>query len=435
MITQRLKQIALKITQEEFDLHDLVNDLQLMVSPIAERKDLSLLFVPNIASPAFFKGDPGHIRQVLINILGNAIKFTQQGKVIFTYNQVEEGVVFEIEDTGPGIPETEQNHLFSEFYQSTHTKNLSSSGTGLGLTICKRLIDEMKGSIEVHSELNQGSLFKIFIPLEGVHKVQLDEAIENTTISQMQDLNILLVEDNLVNQDITVSFLENANYLVEVITCGEDAVTAVSEKQYDLILMDVSLPGIDGLEAVRQIRQIEEKHIPVIAISAHVFQEEIDSYIECGMDGFLAKPFSPAQLYKAISAILAGNDIHMDHRKIETSLIFDENVLNDDLPVLGQERILKLIHLFIAKIETDLDEVTRCFKDGDNQTLSSLAHSMKSAAGSLGLSLLFETAKNLEMAAKKANKDECHDILDKLSGAISQSVEALQAYENSLDKN
>jgi len=423
---------CIEIDNVAFDLFDLVNDLQLILAPIAERKDIALLFIPNLPSGACYRGDPGHIRQVLINVLGNAVKFTEAGKVIFTFNENEQGVVFEIEDTGPGIPAEEQEHLFDDFFQSSQTKHLSTGGTGLGLTICRRLIDEMGGEIMVRSELGEGSLFSIFVPLKRLEGAQSEECQKNrqSSVLVVQPLKILLVEDNAVNQEITLSFLQNEGHHVDAVFTGGDAISKVSLYCYDLILMDVSLPDIDGLEATRRIRLDKNgQTVPIIAISAHVFKEEVEQYLQSGMNGFLAKPFSPRQLSKAIDIALKGDEVTIESRIMLDQGVMDVSVLQEDLPILGADRVKKLIDAFLKKVDADLKEMQAT---DDLSDLASRAHSLKSAAGSLGLTRLFQLSKAMEMSAKSGDLEQAMFHLSSLPTEVSKSKEALQSFQSDI---
>ncbi|MBT4888435.1 MAG: TMAO reductase system sensor histidine kinase/response regulator TorS [Rhodospirillales bacterium] len=442
----------LNVTSTDFDLRNLIDDLRLLMAPIAENKDIALIVVADIEDPAVYRGDPGHLRQVLINVVGNAIKFTDQGQVILqvTTQKVDVNgmaqVQFDIEDTGVGISEERQAHLFDAFYQSDDPASRRPGGTGLGLTICKRLLEAMGGHISLKSSPEMGSLFSISLPLEhGVLASEEGNKQKTLEVSEIPAaLHILLVEDNEIIREITHVFLERAgHHVTEAATAGQ-GVEAARSTDFDLILMDVSLPDFDGLTATQKIRNMDNtkrRDVTIIAISAHVFREEIESYLAAGMDGFLGKPFTPEQLNAALNAAKNGQafETHAHERNLLSqdggkSSFFNSTVLEDDLPILGAERVIRLINLFLSKIDQDMEMIQQAAKHEDLSEVAQLAHAMKSAAGSLGAQALYELALGLEMAAKTNQKAESMKIIEDLKALINETCTGLTSYRDELDQ-
>jgi len=433
----------LDVVSADFDLTALIDDLRLLMAPIAERKEIAMIVVSDLAKPAIYRGDSGHIRQVLINIVGNAIKFTDRGQVVLHASETDNGVRFEIEDTGIGIPESRQAHLFDAFYQSNDPAGRRAGGTGLGLTICRRLITAMKGDIAVESRPGEGSLFTILLPLEKGRAAAAESGRTELlrSASRREALDVLLVEDNAVNRDISRAFLErDGHHVVEAETAG-DAVEAATRSDFDVVLMDVSLPDFDGLTATQMIREQPDASragVPIIAISAHVFQEEIDTYLAAGMDGFLGKPFSPEQLRTALGSLQqSGSTISSGRLEVgkDSPSIFEAAVLDEDLPILGAQRTRDLINMFLGKIDGDLAGLNRAVEAGECETAATLAHALKSAAGSLGALALHGRARDLEIAAKSGSQRTCHEILDDFGPMIAETRRALVAYRDALDQD
>jgi PAS domain S-box-containing protein len=262
------------------------------------------------AVPAFVVGDPIRIRQILLNLIGNAIKFTEQGSVsvIVTADVMggEANLVFEVHDTGIGIPPEKLADIFEPFSQGDDSMARRFGGTGLGLTISARLATMMGGQISVESEPGRGSRFRLAmqLPVAGAP----DAPVASETRDARRPLRILVAEDNPVNQLIVVKLLEKLGHDVRTVATGADAVTSALADRFDVCLMDVQMPAMSGIEATERIREHERRHgghLPILALTAHAMARDREECLASGMDGYVAKPVQPEELFAAIAACVA----------------------------------------------------------------------------------------------------------------------------------
>ena len=414
----------LEIRHLDFDLHQMVQDsYQLMGS---RAKEKNLLFSYHIESDVsqFWKGDVTRISQVLNNLVGNAIKFTQQGEIdIYVSLNPEDQtqVLFEITDTGIGIAENEQITLFDAFTQAEGGLN-QTGGTGLGLAISKRIIEAMEGTLAFESEKGQGSRFWFSLPLEE------GDEVETSTISTPCEVKakVLLVEDNDVNRVVAEGFLQSMGHQVVMAENGFQAQKILEKQDFDIVLVDINLPDCNGVDLMKRLKRIEEsKHqvlspTPMIAVSAHVFEEEVETYLASGFDGYLPKPLAKDALGAMIQEQLegkswlltqkddfshpintvlteAGASKHHTAKEMETVLITPE-VVQSDMKVLGREKVLHIIGLFRKSSLDVAHQLEIAAETRDTNQVKSLAHKLKGSSGSLGLTMLMSTLQSIEAA-------------------------------------
>ncbi len=300
-----------------FDLRDTVVEAANFIAPQTQTKGLK--FSHSILSDlsARYRGDPVRLRQVLINLMGNAVKFTDQGSIALSVERreafaQEELIRFSISDTGIGIAPEVQGRIFSAFAQADGSTTRKYGGTGLGLAICKELVRMMGGDIWVESSPGKGSVFSFTIRL----RVSTDVGPESPapppspcTAAGKFAGRILLAEDNPVNQAVAVAMLETLDCHVDVVNNGKEAVEAIKRAHYDLVLMDCQMPVMDGFAATAAIRSLEgpARHIPIVALTAHAIEGDRERCLAAGMDDYLAKPYELAQLRIVLQRRL---DIH-----------------------------------------------------------------------------------------------------------------------------
>jgi CheY-like chemotaxis protein len=271
-------------------------------------------------------GDSLRIKQVLFNLIGNALKFTSRGSVSFHVKPCPTGVHFEVRDTGIGIPKEALPRLFTSFAQVDTSTSRQYGGTGLGLVISKRLVEGMNGRIGVKSELGVGSSFWFELPLLTANEVRFTETPSDSenlpTPTEHQEVKaslpersftFLLVEDNPVNQMLANALLTRMGGIGDLAVNGQEAVEAAQNKIYDIIFMDIQMPVMNGLVATQSIRNNPglNRHTPVIALTANAMQPEKEKFLQAGMNALLTKPFTKAGLQDIITAYLDGSEAYV----------------------------------------------------------------------------------------------------------------------------
>ncbi|CAH6887336.1 Sensor protein torS [Vibrio chagasii] len=468
----------LEIRIASFDLHQMVQDTyQLMEGRAAEKK---LGFSYHIESDVqrYWRGDVTRISQILNNLVGNAIKFTDKGDVdIFISLDLEDEnrVMFEVSDTGVGIHESEQKCLFDAFSQTNSGRN-TTGGTGLGLAISKRIMLAMNGDIGVHSEEGEGSQFWFSLPLQAGEKIETKAAVVETCIRA----KVLLIEDNPVNCIVAEGFLNNLGHEVVIATTGQEARQIYSGQVFDIALVDINLPDCDGVELIQQLKEIEvqasaldclpesttQYALPMVAVSAHVFNEEVESYLASGFDGFLPKPLEKEALARLIVTQLDGKTLLLPQpdpndstcqrnqdgfceKRIESDLIveskvkqpdqeespvttsdskliIDSKVIEGDLSILGLDKMKQIVGLFEQSSLETLKEMADANDAENAREVKSLAHKLKGSAGSLGLLALFELCKNIEISSEPLTQYK--NSSEELTELVKDSLAALQQH-------
>ncbi|WP_299018696.1 PAS domain-containing hybrid sensor histidine kinase/response regulator [uncultured Photobacterium sp.] len=292
-----------RIESGNFELYNgnmrLEDSINLVVNQLKEQaKKKGIALTSNIAPdvPKTMFGDKNRIAQVMFNLIGNALKFTNRGYVSVDVTKEDNHVVIAVKDTGIGIAAEAQKNLFNPFIQADGSITRRYGGTGLGLAISQHLINKMNGKITLQSQSNKGSCFTVYIPISNPSvEIVPTKIVQETKLAK--PLNILLAEDSNTNQLVAKLMLEKRGHQVAIANNGEEAIAILTQdkQQFDIVLMDISMPVLDGLEATRQLRK-KNHDIPIIALTANAMQSDQDEYKKAGMDGFLAKPIQTAEL-------------------------------------------------------------------------------------------------------------------------------------------
>ena len=290
-----------------FSVREIVGGVRQLMNFKAAEKSIALDLELDTQIAEQYLGDPLRIRQVLLNLLGNAIKFTDQGGVRVSLKQLTLGIRVEVQDTGTGISSQGLQNLFSNFAQADASTTRKFGGTGLGLAISKGLVEGMGGRIGVESKVGYGSTFWFELPLKQ-DKTLFDlpsRGAEETVVSSLCPMRVLLAEDNKINQKVALAVLAKLNAMVDVANNGIEAVELAREKQFDAVLMDIQMPEMDGFQATVAIRNTENlnKATPIIALTANAMESDRQQCLEIGMNGFLSKPFSRSQLADALRSV------------------------------------------------------------------------------------------------------------------------------------
>jgi CheY-like chemotaxis protein len=312
----RVESGKITLEQIEFHLPNVVKSVTKGLAVIALKKNLKLEAVIDKDVPELIKGDPVRLRQILINLINNAIKFTHKGTIYakVKVSQIKDNqavLQFSVVDQGIGIPPDKHEKVFEVFTQADDSTNRRFGGTGLGLAICKRLTEMMGGSIWVESEEGKGSTFHftgLFDVIALKSTVKDDHPVVSSgPLTSMNHIKILLAEDNMVNQKIAIRMLEKQGWNVTAVENGQEVINRLDNEKFDVVLMDAQMPILDGLEATRLIRQNEKttgKHIPIIALTARAMTEDREELVKAGMDGYVAKPIDRQKLFEEIEKIL-----------------------------------------------------------------------------------------------------------------------------------
>ncbi|WP_025621305.1 TMAO reductase system sensor histidine kinase/response regulator TorS, partial [Vibrio parahaemolyticus] len=447
----------LEIRRLGFDLHQMVEDtFQLMNSRAQEKQ---LLFSYHIESDVsrYWKGDVTRISQVLNNLVGNAIKFTEDGEIdiyVSLNPEDESQVLFEVSDTGIGISKKDQKTLFDAFTQAEGGLN-QIGGTGLGLAISKRIVEAMGGVLEVDSEEGEGSRFWFSIPLEESEPVEIGVVASARCKVKAK---VLLVEDNEVNRVVAEGFLQSMGHQVVMAEDGLQAERIIDKQDFDIALVDINLPDCDGTDLIQRLKRIERNKpgdkalspTPMIAVSAHVFAEEVERYLAAGFDGYLPKPVEKEALATLIQDVLDGkqlllpqsgeclplsetsdtnltieNQVEQDHQQREEPemVIINPSVIQSDMKILGREKMLHIIDLFRNTSADVLGQLVESAEKNDSLAVKNLAHKLKGSAGSLGLTALMNTCQSIEIAAEPLDTYNAQQGL--LDEQVATSVNAL----------
>jgi len=424
-----------KFDRAPFRLSDVVETVGDVISPRAEGKGIWTKVYISEQVPDHLFGDEGRLRQVLLNLAGNAVKFTDEGGVtieVTLLSQTKTGAKlrFAVIDTGIGISSENHSELFTEFTTLTPAYTQKFGGTGLGLAISKILVETMGGEIAFESELGEGSRFWFDVSLPKASEEEqaaLEEAARATQRNTDWQISghVLLAEDNTANQLVTQTVLEKAGARVDVAANGLEAVAAVRKRPYDLILMDIGMPELDGVGATERIRALggDRSKIPIVAMTAHVMKGGRTALLAKGMDGYLGKPASREQLLACVSEWLDATptEAHAGETKAEPVAVASEDeILNEAALVqLGEDTdvsmLPQLIDTFITSAGQQIEKILDAAASNDFEKVGSEAHALKSSAATFGAERLNRLAKTLEAAGKKADAATVTDAVQTLA--------------------
>jgi two-component system, OmpR family, sensor histidine kinase TorS len=419
----------------DFDLRQLIGAVVSLLQPRARETGVALVLDCDETVPRVLRGDAGKLRQVLFNLVGNGLKFTEQGEVTVRVRALAAEanaahLRFEVSDTGIGIPESQRALVFDAFYQMDSSISRRFGGTGLGLAICRKLVEAMGGEIGVESAVGKGSVFWFTLSLEPGDARALEEPAPAVASSRLGPRSILVVEDDEVSRTVAACFLETMGHKVAVASDGAQAIEAVERNDFDAVLMDISLPRMSGIEATRRIRGLAEarkRDVPIIAMSAHVFRTEIDEHLKAGMDAFIGKPISPAGLERVLAQALLGEAAgeQPDDAEPAEQPWVDCRALIEDLQALGPERMQKLVDLFLESTPQRMAAIADAIGQGDFEALGFAAHGLKSAATSLGLMRLADRLEAMETAAAGGQAQTVRGLHRDLESVYQTSVRTL----------
>jgi signal transduction histidine kinase/DNA-binding response OmpR family regulator len=412
-----------------YDFLELVDDVVSMFMFVAKNKGIEFIFSNVGEMPVIVYGDDIRLRQVLTNICGNAVKFTESGSIWFNVTTIDDKIKFEVKDTGIGIRQDELPNIFRVFEQSTNEKSRRTTGTGLGLPISKAFIDMMSGKIDVESEYGKGSVFTVTIPLvlgDPTEIKRSEDYYDSFGIIAI-GANVLVVDDNEYNLRVAVGLLELFGIDAHTASSGKEAIEMVSQSEYDLVFMDHMMPEMDGIEATAMIRKLGEeyKNLKIIALSANAIQGAREMFLHNGFDGFVSKPIEIHSLIKTLIECLPSEKVeHIPEYNPDTSItdkIGDLDAFIESLNNVSEINVeVGLFHVdnhkemyrgnlkfFYNKLITDCDKLSASLKSRDLSEFSIIVHGTKSALASIGATSLSAMALKLETASNNNDIEYC----------------------------
>ncbi len=406
----------MSINDEAFIIENSIKNVVTVLQPKAEQKSIDLIINYDSKISKVLKGDPLRIEQILFNLIGNSLKFTQKGEISVNCNLISEEINSEeicisIYDTGIGMDKKFIDTIFKKFSQEDKKITRKFGGTGLGMAITKELVNLMNGRIEVESEKNIGTKIYIYLTFEKGNQENINTALSDKELTNIDGARILLVEDNDLNRMVAQNSLQYFNCKVVEAENGLEAVEILKTNEFDIILMDIQMPEMDGIEATKIIRNKLNIKTPIIALTANAFKTEIEKCRKAGMDDYVTKPFDETILLETIAKLLhRENDksILLNHAS-ENNWLYNLSSLNN-LSRGNQEFVQKMITVFIDQTIETIEKVEKAIPLNDFQEVSRLIHKIKPSVEGMGILSILDDVKFLEKISKETNDKE-HIIL------------------------
>ncbi|HPP46534.1 MAG TPA: ATP-binding protein [Accumulibacter sp.] len=439
----------LELEHIPFNLHELIDSINALFMPIANSKGLQLLCQVSSDLPDRVVGDPVRLRQILSNLINNAIKFTPRGKVSirahFVRRHSEMAVCrFEVEDNGVGISEQAQGYLFKAFVQADSSTTRRFGGSGLGLVIAKRLLDLMGGQIGLKSQLGLGTLFWFELPL-GKPATNLQPRTKMATLHENRPNpakfrgRVLVAEDNPVNQAVVSAMLESLGVTYELADNGRIAIERLRHASFDLLLMDCQMPEMDGFSATAAIRDRERasrasRRLPIMALTANAVAGDRERCLAAGMDDYLSKPFTREQLASALarwlkidssSSVACGSKPITPPATLPVLNPTPLNKLRQLPPKNGVSPIVPVIEAYLADAPQQWQRLRTATDVGDQETLRHAAHNLTSSSANVGADRLSALARELEIIAHSRPVEEAKPLLSTFERELTHVLAAL----------
>ena len=384
----------ISIEEIGFNVKELITNVHAILKQKSLEAGLDLVHTIDEKIPDFIVGDPTRLNQILLNLINNAIKFTEKGFVEIHAELADEtedncNILFSVKDTGIGIPADKTTTIFERFTQADTDTTRRFGGTGLGLSICKSLVELQNGTIIVESTLGEGSVFKVSLPFKKMnHEITPQKEFSMKLTDHQKKIKVLLVEDNLLNQKLALKVLQNFGFYPELAENGRIAVERLKTETYDVILMDLQMPEMDGYQATQHIRTVLKINTPIIAMTAHSLVGEKDKCIAVGMNDYIPKPFSPNELFTKITAF-ANPEEDSEDSLVESAFINDEYLVDlsylRELSAGNKEFENEMIELFLNQTPLDMKILEDAVNAVDFEKIRTTAHKLKSSFALLGI--------------------------------------------------
>jgi CheY-like chemotaxis protein/two-component sensor histidine kinase len=428
----------LLLYNNDFVLTSLVHNVHSILFTQAREKNLEFrLHIGQDVLPVLI-GDEVRIRQVLINLAGNAIKFTERGNIsLFVHvveNAIDHQVIgFEVSDTGIGMSEAFVKRIFEKFSQEQDAADRKFEGTGLGMSIANDLVKLMGGTLEVESVKNKGTRCSFSLKLPVGDQTKLSSKNIRVEKAFFPESSVLLVEDNEMNRFIAVQSLGHIGCNVEEAGNGQDALELLKNKQFDLILMDIQMPVMDGLQTTQIIRQKLQSDIPIIALTANAFRHDIDAYLAKGMNDFIIKPYDEQDFLRKVAhylnlsrlASLKNKNEKNAGNEIEYNLAFLEKMSQGN-----QAFINKMLNIFCNLVISSIGAFEKAIEKNDVETINKTAHKIKPSVEQMGISVLKEPVLKLEKYnLEKGSIKELQALVDNTNSILRAVIEQIKEKE------
>lgn len=447
----KIERDHLELEEIEFDLPKIIGNTARLMSAQAAEKGLSLNVEIGDNVPPFVRGDPSRLRQIMLNLVGNAIKFTRSGAVTigvhkidpardsddggaFDEDQFIHNLRFSVKDTGIGVDAEAQKTIFNPFRQADSSINRKYGGTGLGLAISKRLVEAMGGTLRLESVQGQGSTFYFILRLaQGFSDQTAATETDKNTGNIVEKLSVLVVEDNAINQRVIKEMLERDHHTVTVCGNGREAVMLAHQNRYDVILMDDELPELSGPEASEMIRDGEGpcKDVPILALTGNAAREDFLRFKKAGMTDILPKPLDPNQLRAMLSDLFFGKKAELKKESAPANTVIpvaDHSMLQQLKDTLGGESFNDLLGSLFDKADEIMAEIEKAARDKNLATLAGKGHEMKGMAGNFGLMALSHGGGILEKAGKAKDLSAAIYIAESLPAHLEDARKAIKEF-------
>jgi signal transduction histidine kinase/HPt (histidine-containing phosphotransfer) domain-containing protein/BarA-like signal transduction histidine kinase len=442
-----LEQEKIFIKTSEVNIKKLFTSIYKNFEPQALEKGISLHYHISENLPEYLLTDKQRVTQVIKNLVTNAIKFTEKGSIELSYNfkdiSKDSGEIqVDVSDTGIGIELDEQAKMFELFTQQNQSNSRSYEGLGIGLTLCRKIADLMGGRIELESSPGKGSRFSFIFPAG-----KISSGKEESNTEQQLNLNarVLYAEDKVVNQKVVTIILQNAGCKVDIATNGVEALEMFEEKKYDLILMDIQMPQMDGITAMKKLRKSYQSLPPIIGLSANALKADADHYIREGLDDYISKPLTPEKLKSRVAKWLRKSDSLQEEENIKIASLPEEKYnflsMDDNSPVIDVETynlivdqthgdknlIRELYNSFISESENIIDDMDSAIRNNDQELLRTSAHALKGLSITIGANKIYHVVVKMDSFIKEKKYDESAKLLATLKKEFSESKKIIQS--------